>query len=107
MRNDMMGKYILVDREVVPAPDHETWGKWFEDHSNRRVAEDQIGEARVSTVFLGLDHGFEPVNHCNPPIVFETMIFGGKHSDYCERCCTWDEAVKMHKAAVELVKSDT
>ena len=102
----MMDKYILVNKEVVPAPSVEEWGEWWENHNNRRVAQETIGDVRISTVFLGLDHGFKPVNHCNPPIVFETMIFGGKHNDYQERCCTWDDAIKMHKAAVELVKSD-
>ncbi|MEO9497665.1 MAG: hypothetical protein ABJG42_24540 [Vibrio splendidus] len=54
----------------------------------------------ISTVFLGLDH--------NPfggkPILFETMIFGGKHDDYQERYCTWDEAAQRHQSIVQEIR---
>ncbi len=69
------------------------------------VKQEIIGEVKLSTVFMGLDHS---MNSHNPPddhkpIVFETMIFGGEHNDYQERCSTWDEALKMHQDAVDLV----
>jgi hypothetical protein len=59
-------------------------------------------EIRVSTVFLIFDHAFglEGVK----PLLFETMIFGGKRNDYCQRYATWDEAVAGHAEAVDLVK---
>lgn len=41
------------------------WGQWFDqmakvpfDQGGRRVADTHVGEARVSTVFLGMDHGY-------------------------------------------------
>ena len=37
-----------------------------------------------------------------PPILFETMVFGGKHDRYQERCSTWDEAVAQHDRIVEM-----
>ena len=37
-------------------------------------------------------------------MLFETMIFGGKHNDFQDRCSTWDEAIAMHEKAVALVK---
>ena len=55
-------------------------------------------DIRVSTVFLGLDHGFG----AEEPVLFETMIFGGEYDEYCERYCTWDEAVEGHAKAVEM-----
>jgi hypothetical protein len=58
------------------------------------------GNARVSTIFLGLDRRFEGEG---PPILFETMVFGGKHDQYQERCATWDEAEAMHQP-VEMVR---
>ena len=69
------------------------WARRFEDIESRRVAETVIDGVRVSTVFLGLDHGFG-----GAPMWFETMIFGG--SDYEERCTTWAEAEKMHERAI-------
>lgn len=74
------------------------WAKWYEK-ADRRVNKTNIGEVSVSTVFLGSDHGIDD----NNPIIFETMIFGGEHAEYQERCCTWEEAEIMHEKAVKLI----
>lgn len=61
---------------------------------NRVVAKTQVYDGcNVSTVFLGLDHGYRPGD---PPIVFETMVFGGPFDQDQERYATWDEAVAGH-----------
>jgi hypothetical protein len=96
-----MDKYILNEsHQPVPCKDIMEWGKWFET-ADRCVAKEMIGHVRVSTVFLGIDHNFDG----GAPLLFETMIFGGPHSDYVERCSTWDQAVRQHAVAVELVRS--
>lgn len=94
----MNDKYILNGHEVVPA-DLMTWSKWFEK-SDRTVRKTTIGDVDVSTVFIGLDHRF---GDAGPPLVFETMIFGGQHDEYQDRCSTWDEAEAMHAKACKLV----
>ena len=53
-------------------------------------------------MFLGLNHNFLREG---PPILFETMIFGGRHDEFLKRCATWDEAEAMHVEAVQLVRS--
>jgi hypothetical protein len=95
----MTDKYILEGHEPVPCPDLITWGKWFQT-ADRHVAKTEIGDANVSTVFLGLNHQWGS----GPPLLFETMIFGGPHADYQERCSTWNEAEAMHQRACDLVK---
>jgi hypothetical protein len=35
-----------------------------------------------------------------PPILFETMIFGGPYDQYMDRYCTWAEAEAGHARAV-------
>ncbi len=70
----------------------------FEDPQWRRVAEDEIGEVRISTGFLGIDHSFDD----GPPVLFETMIFGGSHDGEQWRYCTKEEALEGHKEAVAL-----
>jgi hypothetical protein len=50
-----------------------------------------IGEVRVSTVFLGIDHAWE-----GPPLLFETMVFGGPLDEEMERYSTWEEAERGH-----------
>ena len=50
----------------------------------KRVAEDQEGPYWVSTVFLGIDHGFS-LNPASPPILYETMVFGARKSEEEQR----------------------
>jgi len=68
---------------------------------NRTVAKTKIGDVVISTVFLGLDHR---MGGGGPPIVFETMVFGGKLDQSQGRYSTWDDAVDGHAHWVRLVK---
>lgn len=95
------GKYILGGEDghtPILCEDTKEWGKQFE--KNRHVGDDTIDLVRISTVFLGLDHQWGD----GPPLLFETMIFGGPHDQYQMRCSTWDEAIKQHVETVNLVK---
>ena len=99
-----MGKYWVLDAGRKPVrAELQEWGRYFESN-DRIVAKTgiSIGSVTVSTVFLGIDHG----NGKGPPLLFETMIFGGKHDGWQDRCSTWDEAVAMHQRAVDLAQRD-
>ena len=92
-------KFYQLDANHQPILcDRDTW-----DRQDRRVGLYDQEPILVSTVFLGFDHGFLDDN--GPPILFETMIFGGKHDQYQERYTTWDDAVAGHERAVRRVKS--
>jgi len=93
--------YKLNGRELVPCDNVLDWARWFET-ADRHVAETIVGDARVSTVFLGLDHGF---GNCDQPIVFETMVFGGNNDGACQRYSTWAEAEAGHAAIVDQLRS--
>ncbi len=103
----MSDKYILINKKPVKEKDLLTWARRFEK-ANRQVAYDVFPSnnenIRVSTVFLGIDHNFSGTGK---PILFETMIFGGKHDGYQERYSTWKEAVKGHTKALEKLKDKT
>jgi hypothetical protein len=121
--------YVLVNRTAVPCPDLKVWA-WFMGAAalSRRVAvtegdanpdaegadgwiwEDDDGgnhyatRAKVSTVFLGLDHAFGE----GPPILFESMVFPVDDNGRvvyaevaCNRYSTWDEAVIGHANLVD------
>lgn len=94
----MSDHYILHGREIVSC-DLLTWARWFET-GYRVVAATNIGAAKVSTVFLGLDHSFAPGAK---PVLFETMVFGGRMDGEQERYCTYDEAEVGHAAMVDKV----
>ena len=70
----MLGKYILKNKVPIRCDDIHKWGKWMET-ADRHVVDCKKGNIRVSTVFLGLDHRYSGQGK---PILFETMVFGGK-----------------------------
>jgi len=47
------------------------WGRLHDDLDYVRLGTTEIGPYVVSTVWLGLDHGFGG----GPPVIFETMVF--------------------------------
>jgi hypothetical protein len=92
-----MVKYIL-DEHGNPKiePDLITWATWYESGDNRRVARTQIGQATVSTVFLALDHSWSG----GPPVLWETMIFGGPATGEMMRYTSRAEALIGHAEMV-------
>src|SRR5262245_48085717 len=92
----MSRKYILDGKNPVEVEDIFEWGRWMEI-ADRRVARQIINGGDISTVFLGLDHSFGQ----GPPMLFETMIFGGEYDQEIERYSTWKEAEAGHRRWVE------
>lgn len=98
--------YILDDNHNPVRATIEQWSEWTRKHGDaKRVAftEIETTQVSVSTVFLGLDHNF---SLSGPPVLFETMVFGGTDMDGLDmwRYRTWDEAVTGHADAVALVR---
>lgn len=91
-------KHWILEGHTPKPVDLMTWANWFEK-SERHVADSRKGDVRVSTVFLGIDHRY---GGNGPPLLFETMIFGGPHNEWQDRCSTWKEALEMHANACEL-----
>ncbi len=90
--------YILRNQVVVPASGAVEFGKWVET-ADRVVSKTQVADIEVSTVFLGIDHQF----YNGPPLLFETMVFGGDLDQTCRRCSTWDEAEEQHETILSEV----
>lgn len=104
--SEYCSRYVLKYRKPVVCPDFKKWGKWYSNILNRRVRTKWIHGSWVSTVFLGIDSGSFIDNH--EPILFETMIFFdalkiSKTNVIFDRCCTWREALAMHKMAINEV----
>lgn len=88
---------MLDGEKCIPTDDAS---KAFSDQG-KIIGRTEIGETLISTIFLGMDHGF-----FGEPLLFETMIFGGKHDNYRERYSTYAQAEAGHQIAVDLVKSE-
>jgi hypothetical protein len=87
--------------------DIETWAEQYKSLSRsnlRHVSDQTIGNYRISTVWLGIDHNFYNELY---PLLFETMVFPkDSYADiYMQRYSTWNEAVESHKKTVEWVKN--
>jgi len=95
--------YILnAAGEPEPCDDILLWGAWFE-HDERRVvrrstflAGEPAVEVTVSTVFLGLDHGWDPDE---PPVLWETMVFGPE-GEFQRRYQSREAAIRGHNQIV-------
>jgi hypothetical protein len=86
--------YILSDDNSVTPVDALEWSQWFEQADDRRiVGRDKKDDVEVSTVFLGIDHSF---GLGGPPILWETMVFGGDHDHEQERYSSREDAVAGH-----------
>lgn len=94
----MSDKYILEGKKVIPC-DLMTWAKWFET-ADRTVAKAEIGDSLVSTVFLGIDHS----SGYGPPMLFETMVFGGSLDQKQDRYSRWEEAERGHEEMCKRVR---
>ena len=92
----MSKHYILEGKKHKPV-DLMAWARWFEN-AERHIGSTTKGDVHVSTVFLGVDHSFGD----GAPLLYETMIFGGEHDQYQDRCSTYEQAEEMHKKACAL-----
>ena len=92
--------YILQNGEPFSVEDVLVWAGWFEE-ADRQVVRTEISpDCSVSTVFLGLDHQYGD----GPPLIFETMIFGGPHDQYQERYATRADAERGHARACAVAR---
>ena len=90
-----MGRYFDMDGQPLEMMD---WATRFEDAESRVLGRDDRDGVSISTVWLGLDHSWDD----GPPLIFETMIFGGDHDQDQWRYSTREEAERGHAAAVAL-----
>lgn len=98
-----MRTYILNGHVPVEETDYLKFAQWHDTSPDRQVGNDQIGDVRVSTVFLGFDAGLG----YGKPLLFETMVLGRSSIRYQKRYATWEEAEAGHRTTVELVKYET
>ncbi len=95
-------KYILDEAGEPVKTDLMSWARQFELPAIRTVKKEKIGESEVSTIFLGIDHGWEG----GPPVLWETMVFDGKLDQEQDRCSgKRADALAMHERMVAKVKA--
>lgn len=88
----MMAEYYSRAGEPIG---HDDWLREWSGE-NKRVAVTDVGDACVSTVYLGMNHAWAG----GPPLIFETMIFDGDHDGWCWRYGSEERAQEGHAAVV-------
>lgn len=108
VNNDCVKKMktkLLWYKEVdgVPEPCSMQEGARYMDNPVRQVAETFVGSQRVSTVFLCLNHAYG----IGPPVLYETMVFGGSKDQECWRYTTRSAALAGHERVVKELREKT
>jgi hypothetical protein len=90
-------------------PKLATLGEWmnFCSDGRRIVAQEQVGQYWISTIFLGIDHNWGE----GAPILWETMIFAHaanhRWDQKQDRCAgSREQAEAMHARMVDFVRSN-
>jgi hypothetical protein len=92
---------INDDKTVEALPPGQLPEEKDYNSAHRRVGDDTIDVQRISTVFLALDHNWDPGGE---PLLFETMIFEGPYHGDMWRYSTYDEAKEGHDRIVNCLK---
>ncbi len=102
--NDKKARNYILDSKGNPIPcsDFSKWAEWFEKSEDRVVAATEFSWGTVSTVFLGVNHAWDD----GPPILWETMIFGGPLDELQTRCSgNREQAQAMHEEMLNKFKN--
>ena len=82
-------RHIHYNRRGEPITHEQQMEEWkqpdFDWDKMKRVALQEQGNIRVSTVFLGLNHQYGG----GPPLIFETMIFGTRLKQKLYKATRW------------------
>ena len=92
----------FYDRQGNPMTLNE-WGRKHQDKDYKILGSTMVGDELVSTVWLGMDHGWGE----GAPVIFETMIFHGPHDQWQDRYTTEEAALAGHKRVVNALTNGT
>jgi len=95
--------WYILDKDNKPIEAHPlVYIDWIHNNPSRKaVKQELIGDVRVSTVFLGLNHSYEG----GDPVLWETMVFEGDYDGYQERYTSYEDALRNHEFVVEMIKN--
>lgn len=105
----MMPRSLCYDRAGNPI-DHERFCELIRDDAYRQVALDDVGGVRVSTIWLGVDHGAGYRDE-DLPVIFETMVYAvddagfTSFGEWQRRYHTEAEALAAHAELVRRMRA--
>ena len=92
-----MSTWYILDDDNKPVPVGPMQAAvWLETNGRRVTVTNLPDDVTVSTVFLGIDHSYGD----GPPVLWETMIFGGEFDQETMRYTSHEDALEGHKKMV-------
>jgi hypothetical protein len=89
--------YRLEGHEPVRVESLAQWALAC-DYTVRRIGWTYVGDAKVSTIFIGIDAA---TDETDPPQIFETLVIGGELAGLQLKSSTWEEAEAVHRTLCE------
>lgn len=113
--DEVDGRFAILVGHKVKLCNLMTWARWLEAASKmpgpqgqptaKHVAYDDLGAVRISTVFIGMDHGFG-----QGKLWFETMVFAAdtfrELDGMMQRYATYEQAEAGHKFLLAVAKGE-
>jgi len=106
-RSVLQMHYILDENgKPINPKSMDEYYRWIQLNGKSLKVTEINPVVKVSTCFLGMDHSwFGKDDPTHAPVVFETMIFGGKHDCWQDRYCNKNVALADHDRVVERLKA--
>lgn len=100
---DEYGKHWKLENKIPVECGLFEWAEFVETNG-RHIKKTQFPSVWISTVFLGIDHrlNFYLKEEEEPPILFESMIFGGEYDQEQWRYETYKESEEGHEKLCQM-----
>lgn len=106
----LLSLYYIIDddtKQIRHPVNLDEYIQWCEQHCDViggvsvRIAYSELApDVDVSTIFMTLDHSFG----FGPPVLYETIVFGGPLNLYRRRYHTEEEALRGHEQTVAMLR---
>jgi len=96
--------YVLDENDQPqPCPELTKWARWMAKPGRHILGHDKLPTGEISTIFLGINRSF---TQAGPPVLWETMVFGGKLDGEQIRYTSKDQALAGHRQMVDRVRRE-
>lgn len=93
-----MSRYFILKDD---RPKESTFPEWArQPKSDREIAETTIDGVQIKTVFTGVAEYFNG----GEPLLFKTMVIGGKNDGYERHHISKDQAIRRHEEIAKQVR---
>jgi hypothetical protein len=93
--------FLIDENHQVYEVDYREFNDNYMKNEYRHLEWTGNDDIYVSTIFTGVNNNF--LGDGRPPILFETMVFGGEYDKAQWRWSTYEQAIIGHKAIAQAI----